>query len=234
MKNFLQNKFNLIQAAIFISLIGFNSMQVIAQEVVIGNVFSITSDPELENELLSFEAKSYSESIECKWIGNFSESIQKFEVQRSTKVSEFVTIATVDVNSFCGKKNTFCFEDKNLQEHTKYFYRLKFNSADGLTSYSTIISAKVNSNSIVIAEATPNPYKDRTTIQYMLSNPSLVTVEIANEGGVVVKRFQQGLQKEGRYTVPFSAKEEGLPAGRYVVTVWFDDDNYQLSITETE
>lgn len=234
MKNFLQNKFNLIQVALFISLIGFNSMNAIAQEVVIGNVFSITSEPELENELLSFEARSYTESVECKWTGNFSGSIQKFEVQRGTKASEFVTIGTVEINNSCGKKNTFCFEDKNLETHKKYFYRLKFNTTDGMTSYSTIISAKVNSNSIVIAEASPNPYKERTTIQYMLSNPALVTLEIANETGVVVKRFQQGLHKEGRYAVPFSAKEEGLPAGKYVVTVWFDDDNYQLSITETE
>lgn len=234
MKNFLQNKFYLIQVILFINLFVFNSRFAIAQEVVIGNVFSIASDPELENELLSFEAKSYTESIECKWTGNFSGSIQKFEVQRGTKAIEFVTIATVDINNFCGKKNTFCFEDKNLKENTKYFYRLKFNAGEETNSYSTIISAKVNSNSIVIAEASPNPYKERTTIQYMLSNPSLVTVEVANELGVVVKRFQQGLQKEGRYAVPFSAKEEGLPAGKYTVTVWFDDDNYQLSITETE
>jgi hypothetical protein len=234
MKNFLQVKFQSIRIVPILCLFAFSFTNAIAQQEVIGNVFSIASEPELENELLSFEAKSYAKSIECKWTGNFAASIQKFELQRRTKESEFATIATVDLNHTCGKKNSFCFEDKTPKENTKYYYRLKFNSADGLTSYSTIISAKVNSNSVVIAEASPNPYQERTTIQYLLSNPSLVTIEIANESGVVVKRFQQGLQKEGRYAIPFSAKEEGLPTGKYVVTVWFDDDNYQLSITETE
>ncbi|MBK9636440.1 MAG: hypothetical protein IPO63_00955 [Bacteroidetes bacterium] len=234
MINFLQKRIcniKLVSVSFFLTL-GVSLAP--AQSTVIGNVFSIVSDPEPENELLSFQAKSYVASIECKWSGNFSASVRNFELQRAAKSVDFVTIATIDRNKFCGATNTFCFEDKNVKDKIKYFYRLQYSTNDGLVVHSTIISAKVNSNSIVIAEASPNPYKDRTTIQYMLSNPSLVTLEISNEIGEVVKRFQQGLQKEGRYAVPFSAKEAGLPSGNYNVTVWFDDESYQLSITETE
>lgn len=234
MKNFLHCNFYLIRVVIFVGLFACNSKPVFAQQEVIGNVFSIASEPEWDNELLSFHATSYPTSITCSWSGNFAGSFQQFELQRGEKSSEFVTVATIDKNKYCKAKNTFCYDDKNVKEQTKYFYRLKFESMDGMTTYSTIISAKVNSPSIVIAEASPNPYKERTTIQYLLSSPSMVTLEISNESGAVVKRYQQGLQKEGRYAVPFSAKEEGLPAGKYYVNVWFDDDNYQLSITETE
>ena len=234
MINFLQNGICKVQLGILCLLLTLGGSFATAQSTVIGNVFSIVSDPEPENELLSFQAKSYTASIECKWSGNFSASIRNFELQRAAKSVDFVTIATIDRNKFCGANNTFCFEDKNVAENIKYFYRLKYSTNEGIIVHSTIISAKVNSHSIVIAEASPNPYKERTTIQYMLSNPSLVTLEISNEAGEVVKRFQQGLQKEGRYAVPFSAKESGLPTGKYYVTVWFDEESYQLSITETE
>lgn len=234
MKNFLHCKIYLTRAMICVGLFACNSNPVFGQQEVIGNVFSIASEPEWDNELLSFNVTSYPTSIACSWTGNFTGSFRHFELQRGEKSSDFVTIATIDKNNYCKVKNTFCYDDKNVKQQIKYFYRLKFETSDGLTSYSTIISAKVNSPSIVIAEASPNPYKERTTIQYLLSNPSIVTIEISNESGEVVKRYQQGLQKEGRYAIPFSAKEEGLPVGKYYVNVWFDDDNYQLSITETE
>lgn len=234
MINFLQKVSCKVQLGILCILFTLGGSFAAAQSTVVGNVFSIVSDPDPENELFSFQAKSYPASIECKWSGNFSTSTSNFELQRSAKSVDFETIATIEKNKFCGTKNTFCFEDKNVAENTKYFYRLTYSTNEGLIVHSTIISAKVNSHSLVIAEASPNPYKERTTIQYMLSNPSLVTLEISNEAGDVVKRFQQGLQKEGRYAVPFSAKESGLPSGKYFVTVWFDEESYQLSITETE
>ena len=128
MINFLQKGICKIQLGILCLLLTFGGSFAAAQSTVIGNVFSIVSDPEPENELLSFQAKSYVASIECKWSGNFSTSISKFELQRAAKSVDFVTIATIDRNKFCGATNTFCFEDKNVKDKIKYFYRLQYST----------------------------------------------------------------------------------------------------------
>lgn len=236
MGNFLQiQRYQKISSGVcFLVLLNFTALY--AQTEVLGKDFSIVADPipVTDNQLLSFESMSYFNSIECKWSGHFSGTTTSFELQRATDPEKFVTLGVVKTSQSCGSNNTYCFEDKTVQQKVPYFYRIKYSTNEQSTVYSTVISAKANVKGIVMAEAFPNPYKERTTIQYILSNPSLVTLEISNEAGEVVKRFQQGLQEAGRYAVPFSAKESGLPTGKYVVTVWFDNENYQLVITESE
>ena len=80
----------------------------------------------------------------------------------------------------------------------------------------------------------PNPYKETTSIKYILSRPTIVSIEINDMSGKLVKKYQQGLQSEGSYTVPFSAKSMDLRSGTYNVSIWCDDQRYQLRLTEID
>ena len=62
MINFLQKGICKVQLGILSLLLILGGSFAVAQSTVIGNVFSIVSDPEPENELLSFQAKSYTAS----------------------------------------------------------------------------------------------------------------------------------------------------------------------------
>ena len=68
----------------------------------------------------------------------------------------------------------------------------------------------------------------------MITRAAMVTIEIMDVTGKMVKRYQQGLQDAGQYTFPFSAKNNGLSAGTYMVSVWCDDQRYQLRLTEND
>jgi|GEM_PF-2299120 len=236
MKNFLQNKVMAYRSALMVLFAMMFHSLVFAQSAKVDELH-VKQDAETSNPtswILAFEATSFVNSIECSWMCDRSEEITQFELQRSTWANDFVTVTTKTPNDVCGVKGKFCFEDKSVIINQQYFYRIKYSTKKESDVFSTVITAKVNAVSIAIAEAYPNPYIESTTIQYLLSSPSMVTIEIADADGKIVKRFQQGLQEKGRYSIPFSAKENGLAPGKYVVNLFCDDQNYQLSITETE
>lgn len=115
-----------------------------------------------------------------------------------------------------------------------YYYRLKQVDFDGQTTMSVIVAAVLKDQGVLVLEAFPNPYKEVTSIGYILSRASMITIEVSDMNGKLVKRYLQGLQSPGQYTMPFSAKSNGWSAGTYMVTVWCDDQRYQLRIAEND
>jgi uncharacterized protein (DUF2141 family) len=105
---------------------------------------------------------------------------------------------------------------------------------NGNSSNSKTVACIVREQGVVVFEVYPNPFKESTDIQYLLSHPSEVTVDITDMTGKRVKHYQQGLQNSGRYAIHLVGKEDGMPAGIYTVTLWCDDQRFQKQITEIE
>jgi hypothetical protein len=184
--------------------------------------------------LLAFSAEAKGNAIECAWSTASEVNNKGFEVQRAMDPDHFSTIGWVEGNGTTNVLKNYKFLDEDVQVNKIYYYRLRQVDYDGQFTLTRVVACIIKENGAVVVEAYPNPYRDATTIRYMLTRPSMITVEVMDATGKMVKRYQQGLQDAGQYTMPFSAKNNGLSAGTYMVTVWADDQRYQLRLTEND
>ena len=63
----------------------------------------------------------------------------------------------------------------------------------------------------------PNPTADTFTVQYTLSTPSLVSIEVIDVFGRTVESRNLGTKNEGTHEEPVSLGRK--PAGTYIVTI---------------
>jgi hypothetical protein len=59
----------------------------------------------------------------------------------------------------------------------------------------------------------PNPFKESTTIDFILETPSQVVLEVFSFSGEKICRLANEKKSPGKYSVPFNAKD--LPTGIY-------------------
>jgi len=65
----------------------------------------------------------------------------------------------------------------------------------------------------VLEQNYPNPFKETTTIDFVLEKPSQVVLEVFSIGGEKICTLANEKKSPGKYSVPFNAKD--LPAGIY-------------------
>ncbi len=184
--------------------------------------------------LLSFTAEVKGKTIVMKWFTSAEVNSKGFEIQRATNPAEFETINWVDGNGTTSMLHDYMIDDDNVQPNRVYYYRLHYVDNNGNSSNSKTVACIVREQGVVVFEVYPNPFKESTDIQYLLSHPSEVTVDITDMTGKRVKHYQQGLQSSGRYAIHLVGKEDGMPAGIYTVTLWCDDQRFQKQITEID
>lgn len=184
--------------------------------------------------LLAFTAEAKGNEIQCNWVTASEVNNKGFEVLRATDPDHFSTIGWVEGNGTTNQLHNYAFTDTDVKPNQIYYYRLRQVDFDGQFVLTKIVACIIRENGAVVLEAYPNPYRESTTLRYMLTRPTMITIEITDATGKMVKRYQQGLQDAGSYTMPFSAKNNGLSAGTYMVTVWADDQHYQLRLNENE
>ncbi len=184
--------------------------------------------------LISLEAEPNITNIICSWSTGSEVNNKGFEVQRAIHPEHFTTIGWVEGKGTVNTLSDYKFVDKDVKANTVYYYRLKQLDFDGQATVSVIVAAVLKDQGVLVLEAFPNPYKEVTSIGYILSRTSMITIEVSDMNGKLVKRYLQGLQSPGQYTMPFSAKSNGWSAGTYMVTVWCDDQRYQLRIAEND
>jgi hypothetical protein len=172
--------------------------------------------------------------VVCRWMSQQYAFGSYYEVQRSTNGVDFTKIGKVDALADVNDEMEYHFEDAKVGEHEKYFYRLKVVEPSGNLTYSQSAATIIKENGSSILEVRQDESKQQLAVNYVLSSSSIVTIEIVNEQGNIVKKYQQGLQQKGQYTFPFSAKSNGLPSGKYKVSVWIDDDHYTANVQDVE
>jgi hypothetical protein len=188
----------------------------------------------LPMNLLSFIAEPGTNSITATWITASELNNKGFELQRATKPDVFEVIGWVDGNGTSNRMNTYQYDDRNVSVNVLYYYRLRQVDLNGKETFSKTVAAIIRDNGFVVYNAYPNPFKESTVIRYILSRPTIVTIEITDMSGKLVKKYLQGLQEEGTYSIPFTGNTSGIRAGVYNVALWCDNQRYQLRLTETE
>lgn len=148
--------------------------------------------------LISFTGQSSSNTALLQWQLTEPVLYTKVEIERSRDGSSFNRIATLSANA------TGSFKDDHSTTG-KYYYRLKFSSADGNASYSHIITVKIRQG--VSISISPNPARDVLNINSITCPGS---ISLINSNGSTVHT--------ARINGPAATLDIArLPAGLYIV-----------------
>jgi len=122
-----------------------------------------------------------------QWSTASEQNSSRFEVQRSENSNDFNTIATVAAAGNSDKLVSYQYEDRELANVGKYYYRLKMVDKDGTTKYSGVIFIKNGSSTL--ATVYPNPARDKVTIN--LSDNGLLHTKalLTDANGKVLQRI---------------------------------------------
>jgi hypothetical protein len=139
-----------------------------------GSFIIVDANTVLPVSLLSFDAKAETKSVAVTWSTSNEVNNIGFDVQRSTNGMAFTTIGFVA--SKFGTVNAYSFNDANVTNNTKYYYRLMQKDADGKTSLSKIVAVVFNGQTSNV-KISPNPFSNNITVQYNVANaPITITV----------------------------------------------------------
>ena len=197
------------------------------------NAISALSDLNA-NTKIAIDVDAKANVVICRWMSQKFAFGTYYEIERSTNGVEFTKIGKVDALADASNEMEYHFEDTKVGEHEKYFYRLKVVEPSGSLTYSKSAATIIKENATAVLEVRQEENKQQLTVNYVLSRSSIVTIEIVDEAGKIVKKYQQGLQQKGQYTFPFFAKGDGLPSMKYKVSVWIDDDHYTANVQDVE
>lgn len=122
--------------------VGFSSIQQINIPAVVPNDTVIFA---------SFTLTNQSNGVLVNWQTNKEQNNKDFEVQRGLTTNSFITLTTISSNN----NLTYNYADESVAANTRYYYRIKYNSFNGLTGYSEVKSI-----------LTPQPPKEIDTVHF--------------------------------------------------------------------
>jgi len=128
-----------------------------------------------------------------------------FEVQRSSKGNEFVTVGFVNGKGTVTEIQNYTFTDENM-EVGSYSYRLKQVDYDGTFEYSNVVEADVTAPKVFALEQNyPNPFNPGTKIKFSLAADSKVTLTVFDVLGQDVANLIGGNLAAGSHEIDFNA-----------------------------
>lgn len=193
-------------------------------------ILTTASPMNAAKEVEQFSVDVKATSIICKWI---PQNNCMYELQRSDG-GEFSTFYKSTFIDNAKPTAEYKFEDKKTIVGVKYYYRLKVIRENEKADYLGAVAAMMKDKGVAVLETHHDKISDVTTVNYVISRPSLITIEITDLSGKMIKQYSQGLQQSGQYSFPFSVAENNLIEGTYNVSVWVDDDKYTATLLGEE
>ncbi|HEY4288146.1 MAG TPA: T9SS type A sorting domain-containing protein [Puia sp.] len=129
--------------------------------------------------LISFTGNTSHCTPSIEWTTADAVNFNKFELQRSKDGSSFATIANLP---YVQDKNSYQYLDKGTG-NGNLFYRLKMDDIDGHSTYSSIISARVDCATPTALSVYPNPVKANA---YLATDKMIRQIDLISMSGQVV------------------------------------------------
>lgn len=165
---------------------------------------SISCIEPLAVHLVSFDARKAGTTAVLNWLTVTDEQLDGFEIERSVNGITFESIGAVPGKAVSQGSQTYAFIDSKPLNGVNY-YRLKYLSSQGATSYSPIRSLLFGDTGYVV-NIWPNPVSNSLFLNVHTTDETPVAVTILNSSGQLVfaRQWQSGFNQEGIDVSAFS------------------------------
>ncbi len=163
----------------------------------------------LPNKSIQLNGKNSGNENVLNWIVAEEPSVAYYIVEASTNGTQFLEVGTVKAVGYNSNERNYQFVHKEINGQS-YYYRIRQVEVNGQFSFSKTIPIYRSAASGI--SIYPNPAKDKTTLQFMLANESVLTLLISNSLGKVVYAAKQNYKK-GAHSIPVTISH--LPAATY-------------------
>ncbi|NCS89199.1 MAG: T9SS type A sorting domain-containing protein, partial [Ignavibacteria bacterium] len=166
-------------------------------------------------ELTSFVASVVAKNVELTWTTATEINNMGFEIEKSFDGNNFIKIGFVEGRGTSSEAHNYLFTDKpDLQQKTKFNYRLRQVDFDGKAKYSIIVNVFYDvPDNFALNQNYPNPFNPTTTINYSIAETAPVTLKIYDVTGREVSVLVDEVKQPGRYEITFDASS--LASGVY-------------------
>jgi hypothetical protein len=188
------------------------------------------------SQILGLSSEVVDDSVKIFWYAANEEDGTNYSIQRSEQASEtneeWKTIGTLRLEN---KKQANYYEYYDVPDVSgSIFYRVVQNIKGNETQISPANKVDYfhNVESAVLAQNTPNPFSDSTTITFYLPKDENVTLEIFNSNVETIKKIDEQEYPAGKNNFIFSA--QGLQPGVYYYRLKVSDfvDVKKMVITD--
>ncbi len=166
----------------------------------------------LRGGLVDFNASYGNSFFDLNWNTVAGKQYDHFVVERSLDGLRFEALGEVKASDVSEQAGTYSFRDNfraSLARKNDFYYRLKQIDADGRTTYSKVLIARMyNSRSLASLSVTPDPTVNDILVNVQLKENSFVVMKVTdNNGNEIMRktaRANQGFnvyQIEGTHTL---------------------------------
>ena len=159
--------------------------------------------------------------VEIKWVTNFEQNSDRFEVERSFDGKRWITAGSMKAMGKSENRHPYSFVDKvgrNTVHKNDLYYRLRQVNLDSKSSVSKILVVRVfNKRALRMVSVTPNPVKNDISVNVQLNENSFVVMKIVNnEGNEMMRKAQRVDEGQSSFVMDGSNK---LTPGMYFLEV---------------
>jgi len=162
-------------------------------ELSIADYVANSNDPDLcfginalPVELSKFEAKANKESITLNWTTESEVNNSGFSIERSTDGREYRDIAFVDGQGDSQSRESYTYEDKDVDGGNTYYYRLRQIDYDGTQKLSKVEAVRLKSSKASVS-VYPNPTQGRINVELQSTAQGQVVLSLFSSNGDLVK-----------------------------------------------
>ena len=172
--------------------------------------------------LLDFTAEVQSQRVLIRWTTESEIDNDYFSVERSVDGQQYQVIDTIAGAGTSYAVRTYSLEDKDPLPGTSY-YRLRQTDYNGQHASFDWVAVSFDQatasapKALSIERVFPNPFSTSCTLEYALSRPGPVEVQLLNmQGTLVFSRITPGYVGKNQYTLENLAN---LPPGTYLLRI---------------
>jgi len=169
-------------------------------------------------EFASLEAVSDNRDVVLNWTTASEVDNSGFYVERKQEAGTFEELTFVEGAGTTNETQEYRhrIRDLDIGEHT---FRIRQVDADGSSSYSKTVTAKVRLNGpFAVSEPAPNPFRRATTLDLSVREEQNVTVEVYDALGRRVKVLYDGTLKANE-SRPLRFRGDDLTSGHYFIRI---------------
>ena len=153
-----------------------------------------------------------------KWNTSSEFNSSHFEIERSFDGVNFVAVGTKQAAGNSATDITYDYTDPITVSTGNIYYRLKTLDIDGKSTYSKIISLKLNGGFVKRLSTYPNPFTSNLKLELNADQSEVINLRISNNAGQVVLNKNISVQK-GNNVIVLSSEIASLKPGVFIVEV---------------